>query len=58
MLYGDYLSPYSVSAAHALLEKDLSWEYKHVNLLTFETRVRRFSILANDYTSNRLVTRA
>jgi glutathione S-transferase len=40
ILYGDYLSPYSISVAHALLEKGLSWEYRHVNILKFETRVR------------------
>ncbi|KAH7178854.1 hypothetical protein DER46DRAFT_495837 [Fusarium sp. MPI-SDFR-AT-0072] len=38
VLYGDYVSPYTISAAHALLEKGLTWEYRHIDILKFETR--------------------
>ncbi|KAG4253139.1 hypothetical protein FPRO03_07099 [Fusarium proliferatum] len=38
ILHGDYVSPYTITTAHALLEKGLSWEYRHIDILKFETR--------------------
>ncbi|KAI1029999.1 hypothetical protein LB504_010402, partial [Fusarium proliferatum] len=38
ILHGDYVSPYSITAAHTLLEKGLTWEYRHINILKFKTR--------------------
>ncbi|KAH7231595.1 uncharacterized protein BKA55DRAFT_667378 [Fusarium redolens] len=38
VLYGDYVSPYSITTAHAMLEKGIVWEYRHVNILKSETR--------------------
>jgi hypothetical protein len=40
VLYGDYVSPYTISTAHTLLEKGLTWEYRHIDILKFVTRVR------------------
>jgi hypothetical protein len=39
ILYGDYLSPYTLTVAHTFLEKHLDWSYQQVKLLGFETRV-------------------
>ncbi|KAL7765137.1 hypothetical protein ACKLNR_003053 [Fusarium oxysporum f. sp. zingiberi] len=38
VLYGDYVSPYTITAAHALLEKGLTWEYRHIEIFKFVTR--------------------
>ena len=39
ILYGDYLSPYTLVVAHTFLEKHLDWSYQQVKLLGLETRV-------------------
>ncbi|KAI1049489.1 hypothetical protein LB506_004642 [Fusarium annulatum] len=38
ILHGDYVSPYSITTAHTLLEKGLAWEYRHIDILKFKTR--------------------
>ncbi|KAM5517442.1 fungal specific transcription factor domain-containing protein [Fusarium oxysporum f. sp. phaseoli] len=38
ILYGDYVSPYTITTAHALLEKGLTWEYRHIEIFKFVTR--------------------